>query len=119
MSRLTTLALKALATKDQAGERKAPGTTKGMHWKLPDEQDLVVSPQGETVDFYVGRKDVLIFTLPTSAAMALAFWLIRWWAGQCWLGLRLRLWQFFLARRYNEALNEKPKASGVSGSPRP
>lgn len=107
--------MRRVAVKDASGELRAPGATKGMHWVLPDEQDLVVAPQGETIDFYVGRKDVYLFTLPGNVAVTMAWWLIRWWVTRCWCGVRLRVWWWLLTLRYDEGLNAKAKAGRISG----
>jgi hypothetical protein len=90
-----------------------------MHWVLPDAQSFVIAPQGESVDFYVGNKNIYTFTLPASMAATMAWWIMRWWVTHCWAGLRLRVWWWLLARGYDEELHAKEKASRIPRNANP
>lgn len=100
-ARLLLLVLKALASKGAAGIT-APGANGARRWVDEDKQQFAVLPQCESIDFFVGKKQVTTFSIPTKVAVELTWWLARWWVCTMWCGLRLRLWTWAMAALYDE-----------------
>lgn len=117
MGVVTNFAMRAVATRGPAGEFRAPGAARPRRWHTPEAMDLVVFPHGESIDFYVGKKDIYAFSLPASVAVKMAWWLVRWWVLRCWFGTRLRVWHALLNRQYDEKLHGQAKAADVPRSP--
>ena len=58
----------------------------------PDGQELAVVAQGDGVEFYYGRQRMRTFCVTPRAAMRISVFLLWWWIGACWCGVRARLW---------------------------
>jgi hypothetical protein len=97
---------------DAKGQQWAPGGGYGRRWKQPDGSELAVVAQGDTFDVFIGGAQIYNVTLDARTAKELAWWLVRWWIFACWFGLKLKLWDWALARTLSQgAEHGKPPAS--------
>jgi hypothetical protein len=110
-----------LLVEDKQGNKYPPGGACGKRWKNPDGTELALISQGETFDVFIGRDRFVNVTLPARTAVALAKWLLVWWAVACWFGLKHWLWRWSLSRIYDswredDAAPTLPDGLGRPGS---
>jgi hypothetical protein len=93
-----------LCSKSFDGEIHPPGAHTGAAWKNQDGSHLAVIAQGDALDIFVGKKETFSFSIPTSSAVGLSRWILKWWFLTMLLGFRWRLWLWVTAALYDEEI---------------
>jgi hypothetical protein len=87
-----------LVVTDARGEVHHPGGGRGARWLQPDGTEVSLIARGDAFDIYLGKSTIYNLTLTPSTAVALASWVLRWWAFTTWFGLKSRLWDWSFRR---------------------
>lgn len=75
-----------------------PGAGSAERWHQADGMEILLVSRGDAFDLYVGRKNMYNLTLDPPTAVAIARWILRWWARKMWWGLKLKLWNWTLGQ---------------------
>lgn len=76
-----------------------PGADHHLQLDANDTQVHVIT-KTDAVEIYLGRLGrVQGFSVPPRVAIALAKWLLKWWARRCWYGIRTGLFLWALSKR--------------------
>lgn len=76
-----------------------PGADHHLKLDAHDTQVHVVT-KVDAVEIYLARAGrVQGFSVPPRTAINMAKWLLKWWARECWYGIRTRLFLWALSKR--------------------
>lgn len=68
-------------------ERRAAAVELGFRRLEADGTELAALARADQVEVFHGRRTFVRFSLSPEQALALAFFLLGWWARGCWFGL--------------------------------
>jgi hypothetical protein len=68
-----------------------------------DKRELAIVAKVDGLVVVHGRRDMVMFAMSARGARRLLWFLLKWWAGACWFGLREHLLDWAIGRYAKEA----------------
>jgi len=76
------------------GKPRAPGSSAIFRSTDVNGEELTLLSNGETFDVFQGRGRIHSFSIPSRTLIAVARFLLLWWARDMWFGLKPSLWRW-------------------------
>lgn len=104
-----------LLTYDKQGRERPPGgDALPVFWMQDDASTVSLIAQGDAFDLFIGKEIMYRQALTRQTAIKMAFWLLWWWFGKSWCGLKHRLWYWSISVIMNDKLRISNDAHGRS-----
>jgi hypothetical protein len=95
---LATWIASRLVVQAKNGSWYAPGGGRGHVWKQEDGIQVTLVSRGDAFDLFIGKQTIYNVTVTPTVALAMARWLIAWWAFATLFGVKTWLWNWARGR---------------------